>query len=89
MTGWELATKVRIGKWPEAATLSADLPRVLVEFGLRSVPITFDHAQAAGSMAGSHKDPFDRMLAAQAIIEDMSLVTADRAFKQFDARTIW
>lgn len=89
VTGWELATKVRIGKWPEAEALSRDLPKVILEFGLRTVSVTMDHARQAGSMPGAHKDPFDRMLAAQAIIEGMGLVTADRAFVDFGTRTIW
>ena len=54
-----------------------------------SLPITLEHGHRAGLLAGAHKDPFDRMLAAQALIEDMGLVTADPALAGLGARVVW
>jgi PIN domain nuclease of toxin-antitoxin system/antitoxin (DNA-binding transcriptional repressor) of toxin-antitoxin stability system len=56
---------------------------------LRPMPISLEHAFFAGTLPGSDRDPFDRMLAAQAISEDMPLVTADPAFRAFDVKTLW
>ena len=86
---WELATKFRIGKWREAGTLLENLKAGLVEEHLTPLPISLEHARFAGLMAGSHRDPFDRLLAAQARIEGAKLLTADPAFSVFDVDVVW
>jgi PIN domain nuclease of toxin-antitoxin system len=86
---WELATKFRIGKWPGADLILADLAAALVEDRLTPLPITLDHARRAGLLASIHKDPFDRVLAAQAEIEGVPIVTADPAFRAMDVETLW
>ncbi len=77
---WEMAQKHGRGRWPEVgpglATIEADLARL----GFRVVPLTLPHALAAGALDWAHRDPFDRMLAAQAVTEGAVLVTADRVF---------
>jgi len=77
---WEMAQKHGRGRWPEVgpglATIEADLARQ----GFRVVPLTLAHALAAGALDWAHRDPFDRMLAAQAVAEAAVLVTADRVF---------
>lgn len=88
-TLWELATKVRLGRWAEAGPLLETFPKVLKRYEFIGLPITLEHGLLAGTFAGSHKDPFDRMLAAQAQIEMLALVTADLAFAEFGTRTIW
>lgn len=88
-SAWEIATKVRAGKWPEAKTIAAQFEAVLIAHHFRGLPVTIRHGNLAGTLPGSHRDPFDRMLAAQAISEDMPLVTADPAFRTFDVRTVW
>jgi PIN domain nuclease of toxin-antitoxin system len=89
VTAWELATKSRIGKWPGAADIVVDLERDLDSRGMEALPITLTHARLAGLLPGAHRDPFDRMLAAQARTEDLTLVTADRVFADFGVRTLW
>jgi PIN domain nuclease of toxin-antitoxin system len=89
VTALELAIKSRLGKWPGAAEVLADIPAAIVEESLTPLPVTIEHARLAGSMAGRHRDPFDRVLAAQARIEDVALVTADPAFQEFAIPTVW
>jgi PIN domain nuclease of toxin-antitoxin system len=89
VTAWEVANKVRLGKWPEAAALAESFDEVIASFAYIPLPITLAHAKLAGSLPGEHRDPFDRMLAAQSAVEGLPLVTADPAFKTFGTRVIW
>lgn len=89
MTGWEISTKVRLGKWPEAAPLATSLATVIAQFGFVALSVTLEHALTAGLLPGRHRDPFDRMLAAQAAIEGIPLVTADRAFRTLGTEVLW
>ena len=88
-SAWEIATKTRLGKWPEAATLASIFPGVIEASGFEPLAITVHHAIHAGALLIAHADPFDRMLAAQAELEGMTLVTADTAFAQFNAPILW
>ncbi len=88
-TSWEIATKHRIGKLPEATELLADLPGVIRRAGFVEMPITTLHAVVAGQLAGAHRDPFDRMLVAQALCENVQVVTIDDALKALGARCLW
>ena len=89
VVAWELATKARLGKWPAASDALADMDAAITEAGLTPLPVTIDHARRAGSLLSPHKDPFDRMLAAQAAIEQLTLVTADPAFRTLGCETLW
>lgn len=88
-SAWEVATKVRLGKWPEAATLPGVFGAILVSNDFTPLPVTIQHALRAGSLRVAHGDPFDRIFAAQAELEDLDLVTVDPAFAQFEVRTFW
>jgi PIN domain nuclease of toxin-antitoxin system len=88
-SAWEIATKVRLGKLPSAADLAADFAGYLEREGFESLPISPGHAIRAGLLPGLHKDPFDRMLIAQAQAENMPLVTNDLAFDSYGVRRIW
>lgn len=72
----EIATKVRLGKL-DAADLTPTLPRRLQRLGATVLPIGVEHALLAGSLSWNHRDPFDRLLVAQATVEDATLVTLD------------
>lgn len=89
VVAWEISGKVRTGKWPEAKLLSERFFGTISHYGWIPLPITLEHAHLAGSLPGAHRDPFDRMLAAQAIVEDMPLVTADPAFGNFEVQVLW
>src|SRR5271165_3218551 len=79
-SGWEIATKFRLGKLAVPRPLAEDLQTVTFQNGWIVLPVTMGHAQLAGLLKGNHKDPFDRMLAAQSLLENMPLVTNDPAF---------
>ncbi len=86
---WEMATKVRIGKWPEASAIAESFEDVIARNDFKPLPISTVHARVAGFLPGRHGDPFDRVLAAQAKVEDMWLVTADPVFKAFGTKVVW
>lgn len=86
---WEIATKVRLGRLPQATTIVSDLPGIAQSQGFRVLPISADHALRAGLLPGEHRDPFDRMLAAQAQLENLVLVSNDIAFDQWCAFRLW
>ncbi len=88
-SAWEVATKHRIGKLPEGALIAAGFTQALAALGAAQLPITVEHGLAAGALVGAHRDPFDRMLAAQAMIEGAALVTSDRAFDEFPVTVLW
>ncbi len=85
---WEIATKYRIGRLPEAQSVANDVPYWINKAGFNPLAISPEHAQLAGSWKIDHRDPFDRMLAAQAKIEDLSLISIDKALSDFPIRII-
>jgi len=89
VTAWEVTNKVRIGKWPEAAVLAESFLKTVARYGFEPLPITLEHARLAGLLPGPHRDPFDRMLAAQAQVEGIALVTADPVFRGLGVRVLW
>ncbi len=88
-SAWEIATKVRLGKLPQAALLAADLPERVKQLGFLPLPVTLEHGQRAGSLPSPHRDPFDRMLIAQAQAENLPLVSNERLFDACGIRRIW
>jgi PIN domain nuclease of toxin-antitoxin system len=88
-SAWEIATKVRLGKLPGAVEVAANLPAILTEQGFESLAISVAHALRAGGLPGPHRDPFDRMLIAQAQAEDLPLVSNERVFDSYGLRRIW
>ncbi|MDR0415733.1 MAG: type II toxin-antitoxin system VapC family toxin [Propionibacteriaceae bacterium] len=77
---WELSIKARLGKLPEAVPLLADFAAVRTNLLAAPLPITDEQAVLAGSWDWPHKDPFDRMLAAQAMLAGAALVSVDKVF---------
>lgn len=88
-SGWEIATKSRLGKLPHAGDIMDDLPSLLQKARIEVLSITMAHALAAGALPGPHRDPFDRMLIAQGQIEQLPIVTSDRIFKTYPVKLIW
>lgn len=88
-TAWEIATKVRIGKLPGAIDVAVDIPGCLARQQFQSLDISILHAQRAGRLPGAHRDPFDRMLIAQAQIEDLTVVTNDEIFDTYGVARLW
>lgn len=89
-SAWELATKHRIGRFPEAEPLVSGFHDICDRLRARTLPINASHALRAGTFGWDHRDPFDRMLAAQSLLEDLTLVTADTAFSSLGGlRLLW
>ena len=88
-SAWEIATKYRLGKLPSAAPIAVGIEAAIADQGFSPLPITLQHAQAAGSLEGDHRDPFDRMLIAQAMIEAMTLVSNERNFDSYGVKRLW
>lgn len=88
-TAWELATKFRIGKLPQAEPLLAGFESLAEDLAASHLAMTHEHAVRAGLLAGEHRDPFDRMLAAQAQVEELHLITRDPMFSAFNVQVIW
>ena len=88
-SAWEIATKVRIGKLPGAETLEREFLDVMEDAGYTLLGIDAECALRAGRLGGEHRDPFDRMIAAQAIAEDIAVLSADPQLDTFGIRRIW
>ncbi len=88
-SAWEIATKQRLGKLPAAPDVQQHFFARSLHDGFSILPIDHRHALRGGAFAVDHRDPFDRLLAAQAEIEDATLVTRDPAFALFPVQTLW
>lgn len=89
VSSWEVATKFRLGKLPSAAVVAQDLHRHVARQGFAELPVSFAHGQRAGSLPGLHRDPFDRMLIAQAQANDLALVSNEALFDAYGVRRVW
>ena len=88
-SAWEVTTKHRLGKLPGAGPLAVDFAREVRTQGFQPLPISLEHGQLAGALPGMHRDPFDRMLAAQARAELMALVSNETLFDEYGITRIW
>ena len=86
---WEMGIKVAIGKLPLPEQIDHYIPSRMTQLGARSLQITAYHALRVAVLPLHHRDPFDRMLIAQAQIEDMTLVSADSMFNQYEVSVLW
>ena len=80
---WEIAAKHRMGKLPGVAAIVGDLNGAIVNQGFIGLPISLRHGQTAGALPGPHRDPFDRMLIAQAMLENLVLVSNEQTFDAY------
>jgi PIN domain nuclease of toxin-antitoxin system len=88
-SAWEITTKHRLGKLPGAHAIVDDLPGVIASQSFDELPISVVHAQRAGLLPGAHRDPFDRMLIAQAQAEDLTLIDSETTFDAHGIRRFW
>jgi PIN domain nuclease of toxin-antitoxin system len=88
-SAWEIATKVRLGKLPTGEELASDFDKYVAHLGFEELPISIDHAVRAGTLPGAHRDPFDRMLIAQAQAENLKAISNDRIFDSYNVQRIW
>jgi PIN domain nuclease of toxin-antitoxin system len=88
-SAWEISTKHRLGKLNEAADAVRRFDELVVADGFQHLPVSHFHGLKAGGYGVPHRDPFDRMLAAQSELEGVPLLTCDPAFAAFGTRTVW
>jgi PIN domain nuclease of toxin-antitoxin system len=88
-TAWEFIIKFRSCKEPGVGNIEADVSDAVAAQGLTELAITMRYPQVAASLPLYHKDPMDRLLIAQAMVEDMTIVTADSVFARYSAKTMW
>ncbi|WP_425994069.1 type II toxin-antitoxin system VapC family toxin [Caulobacter sp. DWR1-3-2b1] len=89
VSAMEVTTKFRLGKLPSAGVLANRFEATVTEKGFLSLPISLVHAERAGSLPIPHKDPFDRLLIAQGIVEEMTLVSNETMFDGFGVGRFW
>jgi PIN domain nuclease of toxin-antitoxin system len=88
-SAWEMAIKLSLGRLPSAAHLLGNFEAELRLEGFQSLPISTQHCIRAGLLPGPHKDPFDRMLIAQAQAENLAIVSNDKIFDHYGVRRFW
>ena len=86
---WEMAIKCSIGKLTLAQPVGQFIPDQLFRNGIRLLPIDFRHVAKVATLPFHHRDPFDRLLVAQAATEQMTLVTADATLARYDIECLW
>ena len=89
VTSWEVAIKAAAGKLKLPEPPNSYVPRRMADQGIRPLPISHPHALAVFGLPPHHRDPFDRMLVAQARIEEMILVTAERILEKYPVEILW
>jgi PIN domain nuclease of toxin-antitoxin system len=88
-SAWEISIKFRLGKLPNMGHLVENFAAEIELEKFQSLPISIDHALRAGLLPGLHKDPFDRMLIAQCLAENLALVSNEQLFDRYAVRRIW
>jgi PIN domain nuclease of toxin-antitoxin system len=85
----EIAAKHRLGKLPAASAIVGDLAGVIASQGFVGLPIAVHHGETAGALPGPHRDPFDRVAIAQAMLDDLVIVSNEQAFGAYGVRLLW
>ena len=88
-SAWEITTKHCIGKLAQAEVVARDVTGSIAGQAFEELAITVDDAARAGRLPGIHRDPFDRVLIAQALVRDLPVVSADRVFDGYGVRRLW
>ena len=88
-SAWEITTKYRLGKLPGAEAVAHDVAGCIASQGFQELPISVRNGERAGRLPGLHRDPFDRMLIAQALVFDLPLVSVEPLFDRYGVNRIW
>ena len=88
-SAWEITTKHRLGRLPEAEALVLDFTGTIARQDFEELPITVDDAARAGALPGPHRDPFDRILIAQALARNLVLISNESLFDWYSVRRLW
>jgi PIN domain nuclease of toxin-antitoxin system len=88
-SAWEVCTKVRLGKLPGAEMFALDFAARVRRMGFHELPVNVEHGQRAGLLPGDHRDPFDRVLIAQSLAENLPVVSNEKLFENYGVQRIW
>ena len=88
-SAWEIATKFRLGKLPEGEVVAIDVAGSIASQGFKELTIGVADGERAGRLPGPHRDPFDRMLIAQALAHDLVIVSIDSVFDHYGVNRLW
>lgn len=88
-SAWEIATKARLGRLDGMPNITAEIPELIVANGFVHLPVAFEHGVMVGTISHAHRDPFDRTIAAQGILESFAVITRDPAIAALGADVIW
>ena len=87
-SAWEIAIKYGLGKLQLPEPPSEYIPRLMARTGITPLPVHHRHALYVASLPRHHRDPFDRLLIAQAQLEELPILTADRTFRRYDVEVL-
>jgi PIN domain nuclease of toxin-antitoxin system len=85
VVAWEIAIKSSLGRMVAKAPVEV----VLDDYGFRELPVLIRHADRVRTLPPHHRDPFDRLLVAQALVDDLVIVSADRLLRKYKAPVVW
>jgi PIN domain nuclease of toxin-antitoxin system len=89
VNAWEIVIKSSLGKLPLPEPPGVLIPKMLERHNFQTLPVTLQHTLKVYDLPDFHKDPFDRLLIAQALVEDLTLVTSDELIKRYEVETLW
>ena len=88
-TIWEMAIKFGLNKLPLSLPYRQWMDKAIADLGLIALPITLDHAERHAGLPWHHRDPFDRLMAAQALVEGIPLISAGKSFDLYGVTRLW
>ncbi len=88
-SAWEIATKYRLGKLPEAEAVATNVAGCIADEGFEALAISVADAERAGRLPGHHRDPFDRMIIAQALRHELAIVSVDATLDRYGVNRLW
>ena len=86
---WEIAIKSRAGRLDIAGEIETFVSRHVQENSFQPLPITLTHSAKVQSLSNHHRDPFDQMLVAQSMVEEMPVISVDKMIKSYDVEVVW
>jgi len=88
-SAWEISTKHRLGRLPGVVPILEDIEGLIEQQSFVGLPVSIRHGQVGGALGGPVRDPFDRMLIAQAMVEHLVLVSNEQIFESYGVSRLW
>lgn len=89
VSAWELVLKMETGKLKLPEPVSVYVPTRMAHYGIESLEVTLQHVLRCDSLPLLHRDPFDRLLIAQSLVEEIPILTADPQFPKYSIEVLW